>query len=100
MSCKYCKHESIAYKHVKDEENRDLYIRVAEPMPYDDCDIRDAEPMISWPDADIIDWADHMPRLCVGAYDTDGGEECISIPIRFCPMCGRKLPTGLEVTDG
>lgn len=96
MSCKYCKHESIAYNHVKDEEGRDLYIRVAEPMPYDDCSIRDAEPMISWPDASIIDWADHLPRLCVGAYDTDGGEECISIPIRFCPMCGRKLPIWAE----
>ena len=100
MSCKYCKHESIAYKHVKDVGGYDLYVRVAEPMPYDDCNIKDAEPMISWPLAGIIDWADHMPRLCVGAYDMDGGEECISIPIRFCPICGRELPTGLEVTDG
>lgn len=97
MSCEYCKHESTAYSHRKDELNRDVYTKVAATIPYDESPI-DAEPMISWwmPE-DAIDWADHLPRLCVTTYDQDGDEECISIPIRHCPMCGRKLPTCKEL---
>ena len=96
MSCEYCKHESLAYKETRDERGN-LRIEVAKQIPYDDCDIHDAWPAISWPEPDIIDWADHLPRLCITAHDQDGEEDCISIPIRFCPMCGRKLPSGTEV---
>ena len=100
MACEYCKHESLSYTHHKDELNRDIYTRIAEPMPYDDCDIDDPEPMISWcVEPHVIDWADHLPRLCVTAYDSDGDEDCVCIPIKFCPMCGRKLPTSLEVSE-
>jgi hypothetical protein len=91
MSCEYCKHESLAYNHVKDEDGNDLYIRVAKPMPYDDCNIDDPEPVLSWPKPEIIDWADHKPRLCVSVYDQDGDEVCVAIPVNFCPQCGRLL---------
>ena len=99
-ACKYCKHESMAYSHHKDELNSDVYTKVAETIPYDDCGFDDAEPMISWcVGPSILDWTDHLPRLCVTACDTDGDELCISIPIRNCPMCGRKLPTCSEVSE-
>ncbi len=102
MACKYCEHESMAYSHHKDKSGRDLYQRVAEEIPYDDGDIGDAEPMISWCiEPSVIDWADHLPRLCIAAYDRDGDECELSIPIRHCPMCGRRLPTSLETrTEG
>jgi len=92
MACEYCKHESLAYNHVKDEDGKDLYIRVATPMPYDECLIGHAEPMLSWPNPDVLDWADGLPRLCVTAYDHDGEEEVVAVPVRFCPQCGRELP--------
>ena len=92
MSCKYCEHESMAYRHWKDERG-DHYDRVAEVIPFDEESGEDAEPVISWwVGQDVLDWADHLPRLCVSAYDADGDETCISVPIRFCPMCGRELP--------
>jgi hypothetical protein len=93
MSCKYCEHESLAYVHRKDEQGRDWYDKVAETIPFDDDSPADAEPMISWwVTPDVLDWANNLPRLCVSAYDSDGEETCISVPIRFCPMCGRELP--------
>lgn len=101
MSCKYCEHESMAYHHWKDEQGRDHYDKVAVTIPFDEESGEDAEPVISWwVEPNVIDWADHLPRLCVSAYDADGGELCVSIPIRFCPMCGRELPKaelGVEV---
>ena len=101
MSCEYCKHETIAYRHWMDADGCDNYDRVAEVIPYDDCDIDDADPVISWwLDPRSVDWAGHLPRLCISAYDADGDEECISIPIRYCPMCGRKLPKAGSEADG
>lgn len=100
MACEYCRHESRAYSHHKDKLNRDVYKRVAELIPYDDCNMDDAGPMISWcVGKDVIDWADHLPRLCVMTYDLDGDDVEVAIPIRYCPMCGRKLPTCLEVGE-
>lgn len=98
MSCEYCRHRSIAYTHHKDDKGRDVYTKVAETIPYDEEPNVDAEPMISWwMEPETIDWAEHRPRLCVGAYDSDGEEVCISIPINYCPMCGEKLPSVSEV---
>lgn len=100
MSCEYCCHEGVAYEHHKDEQGRDVYARVATPLMYDDgAGAEDAEPMISWApeDAIAIDYADHAPRLCVTAYNQDGDEICIAIPIIHCPICGRRLPTCKEV---
>jgi len=101
MSCKYCKHESTAYRHWVDVFGRDHYEKVAETIPFDDESGDDCEPVLSWSvDPNVIDWADYLPRFCVTAYDTDGNEICISVPIRFCPMCGRELPKarlGVEV---
>ena len=100
MACKYCRHESMSYIHYKDGMNRDVHEAVAEEIPYDDGSIEAAEPMISWcVGKDVLDWADHLPRLAVTAYDADGYESEVSIPIRYCPMCGRKLPTCLEVGE-
>lgn len=101
MSCKYCKHESMAYHYWKDEQGCGHCEKVAEAIPFDDGSYDDAEPMISWwIEPEVIDWADHLPRFCVNAYNADGEDVCISVPIRFCPMCGRELPKaklGVEV---
>ena len=90
MSCKYCRHESKAYQVFIDEGRRVHYDRVAEVIPYDNCGLSNARPVISWyVGPDEVDWADHLPRLCVNTY---------SIPIRYCPFCGRELPrAGIEV---
>ncbi len=93
MSCKYCKHRSDAYKHVKDEHNHDLYIRQAEIIPFDDGSLKDCDPMIAWcVGPEVIDWAEHRPRLLITTYDQDGDEGGVSIPINYCPMCGEELP--------
>ena len=92
MSCEYCRHESIAYRHWKDGQNRDHYYKVAETIPYDECQV-DADPVLSWwVEPHVIDWAGHRARLCLTAYDTEGYEIEISIPVKYCPMCGRELP--------
>lgn len=98
-ACEFCKHESLAYHHSKDKEGCDIETRVAVPMPYDDCGVDDATPMLSWPEPGVLDWADHKPRLCISAYDSDGMDECIAIPVNFCPMCGRKLPASTEASE-
>lgn len=95
MSCEYCEHRSIAYRHYRDDNGRDKYERVAEPIPYDDDMQFDPEPMLSWPEPGEVEWADRKPRLCVGAYDMDGEEVCISIKVNYCPMCDEKLPLGV-----
>ena len=101
MSCKYCEHESMSYVHHKDEQGRDVYTRIAEPFEYDELGSdMDVDPVLSWwHEPDVIDWADHLPRLCITAYDQDGNEECISIPVRHCPACGRKLPKTTEANS-
>lgn len=81
LSHAWMQHESLAYNHYKDRFGRDVYQRVTEEIPYDDGDVDDAE---------------HLPCLCVTAYDSDGDECELSIPIRHCPMCGRRLPTSFE----
>lgn len=83
MSCKYCEHETVAYRTWRDPQGRMQSEKLAESMPFEVDYGFDPEPTISW---------DGRPWLCVTAYDVDGCEACISIPIRFCPMCGRELP--------
>lgn len=91
MSCEYCEHESGAYSYHKNELNHDIYGRVAKVLP---CDYEDAEPMISWVEHCNLLSGKHdvIPYICVDAYDMYGEEICISLPINFCPVCGRELP--------
>ena len=93
--CAYCRHESQAY--VCGEDG--AYRRVAEELLHDDCCCVDAEPVISWSErnARTGDYADHAPRLIISAYDSDGDECNIAIPIDYCPKCGRRLPKTTEV---
>lgn len=62
MSCEYCEHRSIAYRHYRDDNGRDKYERVAEPIPYDDDMQFDPEPMLSWSEPGEVEWADRKRR--------------------------------------
>lgn len=89
MTCAYCNGSSL----IEDEYGAWL-CRVTKITPL---------PEINLTTGEIADKAD--PPYWVLFLEEDTGEEFgfeqASFPIKYCPMCGRLLPTGPEVvTDG
>ena len=92
--CKYCETGIQAFPLEDEYGYGDWRLFVTKMTPI---------PVINLTTGQIADSADPPYWVLFLEEDTGGefGAEQASFPIKFCPMCGRLLPTGPEVvTDG